>query len=81
MAGLELGLEVAFYLYPVGLFVTLFAAQLVAYRYRDAGTKQPVDEKSVEKVEVFYARLIRIIQLLLAPALASRFSRYPESGS
>lgn len=71
MAGLQLGLEIAFYLYPVGLFVTLFSIQLILHRYRNTGKAPTLDEKSVEKVELFYARLIWILQLLLAPTLVS----------
>ncbi|EMR71362.1 putative heavy metal tolerance protein [Eutypa lata UCREL1] len=36
MGSLQPGLEVAFYLYPVGLFVTLFSTQILSYRYRKA---------------------------------------------
>lgn len=71
MAGLQLGLEVAFYLYPVGLFVALFSSQLISYRYRDAGKALVFDEKSVAKVERFYARLIRGLQFLLTPLLVN----------
>ena len=65
--GLQLGLEVAFYGYPVGLFAALFASQIVAYRYSKKGKegKKRVDEKVVEAVQRFYARAIWSVQLLL----------------
>jgi hypothetical protein len=69
MAGLQLGLQIAFYLYPVGLVLALLSSQLISYRRRDAGKSAILDEKAVEKVERFYARLIRGLQLLLTPTL------------
>jgi ATP-binding cassette, subfamily B, vacuolar membrane transporter HMT1/ACLQ len=66
MAGRTLGLEVAFYLYPCGLLVTLFLSQLIQYRYRHLGHDEPSQAKRVEKIERFYARVIRVIQALLS---------------
>jgi hypothetical protein len=66
--GVEVGLEVAFYLYPCGLFVTLALSQLVSYQHRHE--RLPVvDEKRVEKVNKLHNRLIRLVQLLLPPLL------------
>lgn len=76
MAGVQLGLEVAFYLYPCGLFLTLVASQSIYY-YRTRkrqGTSEgqnttPADDQNISR---FYARLIRAFQalltLLLVPA-------------
>ncbi|KAI0134630.1 ABC transporter [Xylariales sp. AK1849] len=69
MGGLEAGLETAFYLYPCGLFATLFLSQLIRYRYRNVGKVTPIDEKRSEQIQRFYARLIRFLQLLLSPLL------------
>ncbi|KAI5927537.1 hypothetical protein F4810DRAFT_269324 [Camillea tinctor] len=65
MGSLQIALEVAFYLYPVGLFVTLFSAQLVAFRYRKTHKAPATDEKAAEKVVRFYARILWALQLLL----------------
>ncbi|KAI0392370.1 hypothetical protein F5Y17DRAFT_363526 [Xylariaceae sp. FL0594] len=65
MANVELGLSVGFYLYPVGLIVTLVLSQLVRYRYRDAGSGPQVDEKSAEPIHRFYARCVWWVQLVL----------------
>lgn len=70
MADIQLGLAIAFYLYPCGLFVTLFASQLIRYRYRDA--EQPlaaINEKKVQKAHGLYTKLIWIFQLLLPSLL------------
>lgn len=69
MAGLQLGLEIAFYLYPVALFVALFSAQLISFRRRDSAKAPAPEEKNGEKAERFYARLIWVLQLLLTPSL------------
>jgi ATP-binding cassette, subfamily B, vacuolar membrane transporter HMT1/ACLQ len=67
MADAELGLAIAFYLYPCGLFATLFSAQLARYRYRDAGEPSPaISEKKVQKAHRLYTKLIRIFQLLIS---------------
>ena len=73
MKSLELGLEVVFYLYPVGLFATLFSAQLVSFRYRKvASARAPaVDERDAEKIRRFYARIFWCLQFLLTPLLVS----------
>ncbi|KAK7738418.1 hypothetical protein SLS62_011406 [Diatrype stigma] len=69
MEKLQLGLEVAFYLYPVGLFATLFGAQALSYRYRNVSRAAAADEKQAEKIERFYARILWCLQLLLTPLL------------
>lgn len=69
MEKLQLGLEVAFYLYPVGLFATLFGAQALSYRYRNVSKAAAADEKHAEKIERFYARILWCLQLLLTPLL------------
>jgi ATP-binding cassette, subfamily B, vacuolar membrane transporter HMT1/ACLQ len=70
MADTELGLAVAFYLYPFGLFATLFSSQLIRYRYRDADEPlAAINEKKGEKVHRLYTNLIWIFQLLLSPLL------------
>ncbi|KAK4459845.1 P-loop containing nucleoside triphosphate hydrolase protein [Cladorrhinum samala] len=70
MGGVQLGLEVAFYLYPCGLFLTLLSSQSIYY-YRNRkrqGTSQgqlntpPADDKNITR---FYARLVRAFQALL----------------
>jgi hypothetical protein len=68
MARIDLGLKTAFYLYPCGLFATLLLSQLVRYRYARVDNAASVDdEKRVQKVERFYAKLIWSFQLLLPP--------------
>ncbi|KAI0153152.1 hypothetical protein GGR57DRAFT_502890 [Xylariaceae sp. FL1272] len=69
MANVELGLSIGFYLYPCGLIVTLFASQLLRYRYQYAGSTASVDSKSREKIQRFYAICIWTVQLLLTPLL------------
>jgi len=69
MANVELGLSIGFYLYPIGLIVTLVLSQLFRYRYKYAGSGPQVDEKSVEKIQRFYARFVWWAQLLLTPLL------------
>jgi len=70
MADTELGFAIAFYLYPCGLFVTLFSSQLVRYRYRDAEEPSAaINEKKAEKTHRLYTKLIWIFQLLLFPLL------------
>ncbi|KAK6083152.1 heavy metal tolerance protein [Seiridium cupressi] len=69
-SGVEVGLEVAFYLYPCGLFVTLALSQLVRYRHRHERVQEEVvDEKRAESVNRLHNRLIRLVQLLLLPLL------------
>lgn len=67
--GVQLGLEIAFYLYPVGLFATLLGSQSVQY-YRERHGKPnrdaTADEKQAEATRRFYARLIWCFQLLLS---------------
>lgn len=72
MGGVELGLDVAFYLYPCSLFATLAVSQLVRYRHRnDQSSAVVVDEKRAEKVNKLHNRLIRLVQSFL-PALLVR---------
>lgn len=74
MAGVQQGLEVAFYLYPCGLFATLLGSQSVQY-YRERHGKPSrdatADEKQAEATRRFYARLIWCFQLLLSLLLVS----------
>jgi ABC-type transport system involved in Fe-S cluster assembly fused permease/ATPase subunit len=74
MAGVQLGLEVAFYLYPCGLFVVLFASQSVYYyrkRQRRANgdheddADDDSDDKEAPGIRRFYARLIWASQFVL----------------
>jgi hypothetical protein len=70
MTDTELGLAIAFYIYPCGLFVTLFSSQLIRYRYRNADSLSvAVNEKNVPKAHRLYTKLIWIFQLLLFPLL------------
>ncbi|KAI1816841.1 hypothetical protein GGS20DRAFT_145992 [Poronia punctata] len=69
MANVELGLSIGFYLYPIGLILTLVSSQLFRYRYNYAGSGPPVDEKSVEKIQRFYARCVWWVQLTSTPLL------------
>ena len=69
MASLQLGLEVIFYLYPVGLFATLFSGQLLSFRYRKVARAPAADERDVEKIRRLYARIFWCLQLLLTPLL------------
>lgn len=82
MAGVQDGLEVAFYLYPCGLFAALLVSQSVAY-YRDRRRvnlgSSPVsntNEKDAEKISRVYNWLIWVTQLLLCVLLASQYSLY-----
>lgn len=70
MANTELVLALAFYLYPCGLFVTLFSSQLIRYRYRDE-VNPPAgnNAKKTEKAHRLYTKLIWTFQLLLFPLL------------
>lgn len=78
MAAVQLGLEVAFYLYPCSLFVTLLTSQAIYY-YRErrreslgsAAAAGPADDKDADKIRQFYARLIWVLQFLLVVLLAS----------
>ncbi|CAJ2511445.1 Uu.00g070700.m01.CDS01 [Anthostomella pinea] len=73
MAGVRRGLEVAFYLYPCGLFATLFVSQLIRYRSSsrvdDRAAALDEDKDKAERIQRFYAKLIRGLQLLLTPLL------------
>lgn len=67
--GVQQGLEVAFYLYPCGLFATLLGSESVQY-YRERHGKPSrdasADEKQAEATRRFYARLIWCFQLVLS---------------
>ncbi|KAK3998119.1 P-loop containing nucleoside triphosphate hydrolase protein [Cladorrhinum sp. PSN332] len=73
MAGVQLGLAVAFYLYPCGLFLTLVTSQSIYYfRNRKQQRQQasqgqpgetPIDDKGINRS---YARWIWALQSLLA---------------
>jgi hypothetical protein len=70
MADTELGLAIAFYIYPCGLLVTLFSSQLIRYRYRDADILSvAINEKKGSEAHRLYTKLIWIFQLLLSPLL------------
>lgn len=69
MANVELGLTIGFYFYPCGLIVTLVLSQLARYRYKYAGSGPDADEKSVEKIQRFYAKSVWLVQLALTPLL------------
>lgn len=80
MAGVQLGLEVAFYLYPCGLFVTLLVSQAIYYirerRQETQASSSPsgaasADDKDADKIRQFYARLVWVFQFLLTLLLAS----------
>lgn len=76
-AGVELGLEVAFYLYPCGLFLTLLGSQAVEYRREKQRENSPTsensvsaeDEKDADKIRTRYAWLIWLAQILLSTLL------------
>jgi len=75
MAATQLGLEVAFYLYPCGLFVTLLSSQSYQfYRDRHGVTRQNATDDEQKRASRFYALLIRCFQLLLSLLLVSRHS-------
>lgn len=67
MAEVQQGLEVAFYLYPCGIFVALLVSQSIQYYRERHGKLRPdaTDEKAVG-VRRLYARLIWVIQLILS---------------
>ncbi|KAF6822397.1 heavy metal tolerance protein [Colletotrichum musicola] len=70
MAGTQLGLEVAFYLYPCGLFVTLLGAQsLQFWRERRGGPRQGAPDEKADNLRRFYTRLIWFFQLVLSLVL------------
>lgn len=80
MANVELGLATGFYVYPCGLIATLFLSQLARYRYNYAGSGPQIDEKSVEKIQRFYAKCVWVVQLALTPLLV-RLSMDPRKSS
>lgn len=75
MAGVQQGLQVAFYAYPCGLFATLLTSQAVYY-YRSrqrrsigngaAAPLSPPDDKETTGIRRRYALLVRVSQALLA---------------
>lgn len=79
MAGVQDGLEVAFYLYPCALFVALLVSQSVAY-YRErrrvnlGSSPVPHNEKDAEKISRLYNWLNWVTQLLLCALLVRHIS-------
>ncbi|KAI1202881.1 hypothetical protein F5X97DRAFT_286024 [Nemania serpens] len=69
MANVELGLTIGFYFYPCGLIATLVLSQLARYRYKYAGSGPDADEKSIEKIQRFYAKSVWLVQFALTPLL------------
>ncbi|KAF3766483.1 hypothetical protein M406DRAFT_277382 [Cryphonectria parasitica EP155] len=68
MAGVQRGLEAAFYLYPCGLFVTLFTSQSIYYYRKRVGKStsgSSSEEKDAEGIRRFYDRLIWVLQAFL----------------
>lgn len=71
MARVQQGLEVAFYLYPCGLFAALLTSQSLDYfRARRASssgkTTTSDDPEKAEGIRRFYARLLWLLQLVLS---------------
>lgn len=70
MPDVALGLAIAFYLYPCGLFIALFSSQLYRYRYRDADDPlAAINEKKDQKAHRLYVKLLWMLQLLLSVLL------------
>ncbi|KAF0316355.1 heavy metal tolerance protein [Colletotrichum asianum] len=70
MAGMQLGLQVAFYLYPCGLFVALLGAQSVQFwRERRGGPRRDAPDEKAVALRKFYNRLIWFFQLILSAVL------------
>lgn len=70
MAGVQLGLKVAFYIYPCLLFLTLLGVQsLQFYRNRHGEPRQSVTDaeqkKKAENTKRAFARVIWIFQFVL----------------
>ncbi|OLN85668.1 Heavy metal tolerance protein 2 [Colletotrichum chlorophyti] len=66
MAETQLGLEISFYLYPCGLFVTLLGFQSYQfYRERHGAKRVNATTDDQKKASRLYARLIRFFQLIL----------------
>ncbi|KAK5653654.1 hypothetical protein OQA88_8684 [Cercophora sp. LCS_1] len=67
MAGVQFGLEVAFYVYPIGLFLTLGTSQSIYY-FRNRSRPQPAEpnDKAADGIRRFYAWLIWLAQAVLA---------------
>lgn len=78
MAGVQQGLEVAFYLYPCGLFATLLTSQCVYYYRERRGKHAPGpatdDPKRAESIRQLYARLIWVLQLVFSLLLVGRLT-------
>ncbi|TDZ15241.1 ABC transporter aclQ [Colletotrichum orbiculare MAFF 240422] len=67
MAETQLGLQVAFYLYPCGLFVALLGSQTAQYwRERRGGPRRTATDEKSTSIRTFYNRLIRLFQLVLS---------------
>ncbi|KAK1753551.1 putative abc heavy metal transporter [Echria macrotheca] len=66
MANVELGLQVAFYAYPIGLFTVLITSEAIYYYRSRQGKVEATDDKAADPIRRFYARLIRFTQFILA---------------
>nr|XP_036587277.1 heavy metal tolerance protein [Colletotrichum truncatum]KAF6798008.1 heavy metal tolerance protein [Colletotrichum truncatum] len=70
MAGVQLGLQVAFYLYPCGLFVALLGAQSAQFwRERRGGPRRDAPDEKAVALRRFYNRIIWTLQLILSLVL------------
>lgn len=78
MANVELGLTIGFYFYPCGLIATLVLSQLARYRYKYAGSGPDADEKSIEKIQRFYAKSVWLVQFALTPLLVMSSNQASE---
>ncbi|KAI1858131.1 hypothetical protein JX265_010799 [Neoarthrinium moseri] len=70
MAQVQLALEIAFYVYPCGLFATLSLSQLIRH-WRDRRNVSELADEGTEEFRRFHSRLTWGLQLLLALLLAS----------
>ncbi|KAK7419930.1 hypothetical protein QQZ08_010633 [Neonectria magnoliae] len=67
MAPAELGLKIAFYVYPCLLFIALLGAQsLQFYRDRHRDSSRDASDESKQKNRPVYTRLIWFLQLILS---------------
>ncbi|KAF9870890.1 heavy metal tolerance protein [Colletotrichum karsti] len=70
MVGTQLGLQVAFYLYPCGLFVALLGAQSVQFwRERRGGPRRDAPDEKAAGLRKFYNRSIWTFQLIISIVL------------
>src|SRR3569833_2008335 len=70
MNGPRIGLQIAFYMYPCGLFATLITSQSICYylgrRAADKGGGGGENDKAAAAIRSVYARLMRVLQSLLS---------------